>query len=101
MFVDITDEGATLVEPDDCGRFHAQFAAGLADDSVAEVLLREGVGYRVDADHVAVKVLWLREAAQDVGGDWADRFAKMLAFAGTKGWLADDGASVLAHIAGS
>ena len=59
------------------------------------VLASAGAGHRIGTDQVAVNISWLRTSARDVAADWADRFEKMLAFAGTKGWLTDDGAAVL------
>ncbi|MDT7704750.1 MAG: hypothetical protein QOG20_357 [Pseudonocardiales bacterium] len=38
-----------------------------------------------------------RMAQGRVGDDWAGKFSAMLAFAGTKGWLTDDGGGIQAH----
>jgi len=99
MIVDITGDSVTLVDPDDCGRFHATIAARLSDGTADTLLASNGAGHRVDADHLAIDVAWLRAAAREVEKDWTTRFNKMLAFAGTKGWITDDGLSVVAHIA--
>ena len=71
---------------------------GVADDAVDAVLARTGAGHRVGADQVAVNVTWLRAAASGVDENWERSFQQMLDFAGTKGWLTDDGGAVLAHI---
>jgi hypothetical protein len=62
------------------------------------VLARAGAGHRSGTDQVAVNISWLRSSAHDVAPDWVDRFDKMLAFAGTKGWLTEDGAAVYGHV---
>ena len=62
------------------------------------VLARTGAGHRVGADQVAVNVAWLRASASGVDENWERSFQQMLDFAGTKGWLTDDGGAVLAHI---
>jgi hypothetical protein len=98
MIVDITDSGVTLADPDDCRRFHSRVVAGVTDDAVDTVLAFAGAGHRVGADQVAVNVTWLRAAATGVDEKWERSFQQMLDFAGTKGWLTDDGGAVLAHI---
>ena len=98
MIVDITDTAVTLTDPDDCGRFHVRVPPALPAEALDAVLAGADAGRRFGADQVAVNISWLRSAARDVAPDWADRFEKMLAFAGTKGWLTDDGVAVLGHI---
>ena len=98
MIVDITDSGVTLTDPDDLRRFHSHVPLGVTDDAVDAVLARTGAGHRVGADQVAVNVTWLRASASGVDENWERSFQQMLDFAGTKGWLTDDGGAVLAHI---
>ena len=98
MIIDITDTAVTLTDPDDCGRFHVRVSPALPVAALDAVLASAGAGQRFGNDQVAVNISWLRTSARDVAADWADRFEKMLAFAGTKGWLTDDGAAVLGHI---
>ncbi|MGS0684307.1 hypothetical protein ACVBEQ_03945 [Nakamurella sp. GG22] len=98
MIVDITDSGVTLTDPEDCRRFHARVPVGVADGAVDAVLAHTGAGRRVGTDQVAVNVAWLRAAAHGVDGTWERSFQQMLDFAGSKGWLTDDGGAVLAHI---
>ncbi len=98
MIVDITDTAVALTEPDDCGRFHVRVPSGLPVEALDALLASAGAGHRTGTDQVAVSITWLRSSAHDVAPDWADRFGKMLAFAGTKGWLTDDGAAVYGHI---
>lgn len=98
MIIDITDTAVTLTDPDDCGRFHVRVPPAVPVETLDAVLASAGAGQRSGADQVAVNIGWLRTSAHDVAPDWADRFEKMLTFAGTKGWLTDDGAAVLGHI---
>lgn len=98
MIVDISDTAVALTDPDDCGRFHVRVPPDMPVETVDAVLAGADAGQRSGPDQVAVDISWLRSSAHDVAPDWADRFEKMLAFAGTKGWLTDDGAAVLGHI---
>jgi hypothetical protein len=98
MIVDITDAAVVLTEPDDCGRFHLRVPSDLPVAELDALLAQSGAGHRTGTDQVAVTITWLRSSAHDVAPDWADRFDKMLAYAGTKGWLTDDGSAVVGHI---
>ena len=98
MIVDISDTAVALTEPDDCGRFHVRVPSGLSVEVQDAVLASAGAGYRSGTEQAAVNISWLRSSAHDVAPDWVDRFDKMLAFAGTKGWLTDDGAAVYGHV---
>ena len=98
MIIDIADTAVTLTDPDDCGRFHVRVPAALPVVALAAVLAGADAGRLTGPDQVAVNVGWLRSSAHDVASDWDDRFEKMLAFAGSKGWLTADGAAVLGHI---
>ena len=98
MIVDISGTAAALTEPDDCARFHVRVLPGLPLQALDALLADSGAGYRRGTEQVAVSTAWLRASAHDVAPDWADRFDKMLTFAGTKGWLTDDGAAVYGHI---
>ena len=98
MIVDITDSGVTLTDPDDLRRFHSRVPAGVAVTPWTRCSAAPGAGHSVGADQVAVNVTWLRAAASGVDENWERSFQQMLDFAGTKGWLTDDGGAVLAHI---
>jgi hypothetical protein len=98
MIVDISDTAVALTDPDDCGRFDVRVPSALPVEALDAVLAGAGAGQRSGPDQVAVEISWLRSSARDVAPDWPDRFEKMLAFAGTKGWLTDDGAAVYGHI---
>jgi hypothetical protein len=87
-----------LEEPDDCTRFHVARGAASAEDVRAAVA---GAGAGVlddDGEHA-----WIEPAAVEglalgrVGDGWADRFAGMVAYATSKGWVDDEG-RIRAHI---
>ena len=98
MIVDVSGTAVALLNPDDCARFHVRVPPDMPGEQLEGVLAGNGAGIPAGADHVAVTISWLRSSAHDVAGDWNDRFEKMLAYAGTKGWLTDDGAAVLGHV---
>ena len=101
VVVDMGREPATVALEDaaDCGRFHVA-ARGAGDAAVLDTALRaNGVG-TVDGDGEAlVEVDSVRRlAAGSVGETWEADFAAMLDYAGSKGWLSEDGASIRAHV---
>ena len=97
MIVTITADAVALVDPDDVGRFHVAVAAGVT--GVDAALQASGFG-RLDSDTEAlISVDALRRAAAgSVGPDWAERFAGMLTYADTKGWLAEGGTAIRGHL---
>ncbi|MCW2718523.1 hypothetical protein [Pseudonocardia sp.] len=85
-----------LDDPDDCGRLHLAVTGDEA--SARQALEGAAVGTLVDRETAIVAVDAVRRMAQGrVGDDWAGKFSAMLAFAGTKGWLTDDGGGIQAH----
>lgn len=56
-----------------------------------------GWGYRASADEVALPIDRLRHESIG-GGCSASDFDAMIANAGSRGWLVDEGRSVLAHV---
>ncbi|GAA5051614.1 hypothetical protein HNP84_006419 [Thermocatellispora tengchongensis] len=100
MYVYVTADHVELREPDDCRRFHVLTALDRA--ALDAALAGAGAGSATDAETDAeIDIGWVRSAAVGaggVGGDWADRFAAMLAYAGRKGWLTADGRRVRAHV---
>jgi len=98
--IDLTGETASvgLAEPEDCKRFHvtarggdvAALGAGLADG---------GVGRLLPSGDAMIEVAAVRRLAEGrVPADWADDFAGMLAYAGSKGWLDEGGTAIQAHV---
>lgn len=93
-------EPVVIVEdPDDCTRFSVA-VPGLSVDRAAELLTAAVAGSAAEPpEHVFVRVEAVRNAVKgDVGPDWTARFDGMLSYAGSRGWLSDDGASILAHV---
>jgi hypothetical protein len=98
MFVLVTGAGVRLEEPEDTKRFHVAVGEGVVD--VDGALKASGLGSLADGgadayiDIAAVR----RAAAGRVDAGWEEAFAGMLAYAGSKGWLTPDGASIQAHV---
>ena len=95
-----------LDDPGDIGRFHVAVRGGADLVTLAAALAAAGasqvvggpVGDLGDA-HVDIDVSWLRaRAAGRVEAGWEAGFAEMLAYAATKGWLAEDGATIRGHV---
>ncbi len=101
VVVDIGAEPATvtLEEPADCTRFHVTVRGGGAAGALDGALRANAVG-SLDGDGEAqVHVEAVRRlAAGTVDETWETDFAAMLDYAGSKGWLSDDGASIRAHV---
>jgi hypothetical protein len=88
----------TLEEPDDCARFHLTVVGGNDLARVFGALVDAAAG-RLEGDHALVTIDAVRRmAAGRVGDDWDDRFAAMLGFAKSKGWIDDTGNAIQAHI---
>jgi hypothetical protein len=86
----------TLTDPADCERFSVRRTG---PGALAEALEGAGVG-RMDGDDALVEVDAVRRlAAGRVDEAWEGRFAAMLDYAATKGWLTDDGRAIRAHVA--
>jgi hypothetical protein len=101
VVVDLGTNPATveLDEPEDCTRFHLLVRGSADDGHLAAALEHAGAGQLADHDTALVSVDAVRGwAAGRVPDGWADDFAGMLEYAGTKGWLADGGATIQAHV---
>jgi hypothetical protein len=72
----------------------------VTDEEAGEVLERAGLGRMADGDIAFLDTAGLRAAAEAkaTAADWATRWDGMVAYAGTKGWLSDDGASIQVHV---
>jgi hypothetical protein len=90
---------ARVVDVDNLTRLHLAFGE-VTDEEAAEVLERSGLGRMQDADTAFLDVAALRAAAEPLATapDWASRWDAMVAGAGDKGWLSDDGASLQVHV---
>ncbi|SFL89137.1 hypothetical protein [Geodermatophilus ruber] len=88
-----------VVDVDDLTRLH--LALGAVTDGEADRVLREaGLGRVQDAETGILDVAALRSAAaaQASTEDWDRRWDGMLEYAGSKGWLVDDGAGLQVHV---
>jgi hypothetical protein len=99
--VDLTSgpSAVALADPGDCRAFSVRVQGDRA--GLAAALESAGVG-RMDGDEALIDVDAVRRlAAPQVGPSWEDDFVAMLAYAEGKGWLADGGRSVRAHVEGT
>ena len=87
-----------LEEADDCTRFHLTVAGGTDLARVFGALVDAAAG-RLEGDHALVTIDAVRRMAVGrVGDDWNERFAGMLGYALSKGWIDDTGNAIQAHI---
>ena len=88
-----------LEDPEDCTAFSVRARGDRSGSGAA--LAAAGFG-RVDGDEALIDVDAVRRlAAGRVGPGWDDDFAAMLDYAEGKGWMADEGQSIRAHIEGA
>jgi hypothetical protein len=88
-----------LVDPGDCTAFAVRVRGDGA--GLGGALEAAGVG-RTDGDEALIEVDAVRRmAAGRVGEGWDGDLAAMLDYAATKGWIADDGRSIRAHVEGT
>jgi hypothetical protein len=96
--VDVTAEPpvVALDDPEDCKAFAVRLRGDRA--GLDGALESAGVG-RVDGDEALIGVDAVRRlAAGRVGSGWEGDFAAMLDYAEGKGWIADEGRSIRAHV---
>ena len=93
-----TPASIALDQPEDCTRFHLAVRGG-DDGHLAAALENANTGRLADHDTAFVAVRAVRHLADGrVPDTWKRDFAAMIDFAGTKGWLADDGTTIQAHV---
>jgi len=99
MYVRASQAGLDVGDPDDCTSLDVRLD-GVGRSELAARLTDSGLGQYDGSDHVALDVAGLHDLAQAgaVGPGWPARWAAMLAYADTKGWLTDDGRAVRAHL---
>jgi hypothetical protein len=98
VHVDVSTEppAVALEDPEDCTAFSVRARGDRA--RLGAALEGAAVG-RMDGDEALVEVEAVRRlAAGRVGPGWEGDFAAMLDYAGSKGWIADDGRSIRAHV---
>jgi hypothetical protein len=94
-----TPPGVALADPDDLGSFKVLAQAAQPDTAALERAL-EGVGSLGPDGHAFISVEAVRLLAGDRAGDpeWSGGFEKMLAYAGSKGWMNEAGDAIQAHV---
>ena len=97
MIVDLTGAGPVVRDPDDLKRLHVLAPAGL---DVDQSLRASDLGSQDPDGRVLLDVAALRAAAQPLSGDssWPTGWEAMVAYAAGRGWLAADGAALVAHV---
>jgi hypothetical protein len=97
MLVDLTNEPPELREVDDLKRLHVLAPTGL---DVDRALRTSGLGSQELDGRVLLGIAALRAAGSTLatGPGWADDWDAMVAYAGSKGWVADDGSALVAHV---
>jgi hypothetical protein len=97
VVVDLEEDRVSLAEPADFGRFHVQVVGGW-DEGAADLLLG-GVGRLESIERAWIDVRAVRVLAGDVvDEEWDTGFDAMIDFAGSKGWLSEDGTAIQAHV---
>lgn len=97
MIVDLSAVPATVREAGDLKGLHVVAPKAL---DVDRALRAAGLGSGGSDDRVLLGVEALRSAAEAVGArpGWAAEWDAMVAYAATKGWVTEDGSSLVAHV---
>jgi hypothetical protein len=87
-----------LEEPDDTKRFHVVVVGGTDWGLVFGALVDAAAG-RLESDDAFITIDAARRmAAGRVGPEWDEKFAAMLEYARSKGWIDEGGYSIRAHV---
>jgi hypothetical protein len=94
-----TPPSASLADPDDLGSFKV-LARGREGDTAGLAEALQGVATLAEDGHAFVGVDAVRRLAGARARDpeWNAGFDKMLAYAGSKGWMNDAGTAIQAHV---
>jgi hypothetical protein len=96
MIVRVTADATTLELAGEFTEFKVVVDSDCAD--LAETLAAHGAGL-LDGDSAIIHSRWVEaNAADSASAAWQSGFSGMLAYAGTKGWLTEDGTGITAHI---
>lgn len=97
MIIDVTASGVSLRDPRAFDDFHVEVTESV---DLAEALTIAGAG-RAVGDDVFVSTAWVRDAMaerEDDDEEWQTGFEAMLGLARSKGWIAEDGDGIRAHV---
>lgn len=101
VLVDLTAAPAsvTLADPRDLGSFKVLAHAAQPHPGELRRAL-EGVGTVAEDGHAFIEVDAVRRLAGDLAEDpgWSEGLEKMLAYAGSKGWMDPSGTAIQAHV---
>ena len=98
MIVEVTGpDEVRLLQTEDLRRLSVVMARRVGDADVDEALGHAGAGH-VDGDHVRVSIGWLRVQVSDRPDPYLDRFAEMIAYADSRGWVDQGQQTVKAHV---
>jgi hypothetical protein len=96
MKIELTDGSAKLVDADDFEHFSVTAPTEYDDAQIAAALRHSSAGYLAD-NGAMISAMWIKAEAQPTAA-WLASFQAMLSYAESRGWLADDGESIAAHI---
>jgi hypothetical protein len=99
VYVAVTAAGVRVGAPGDCTSLEVRAAPDLRS-SLDEALRHAGLGWwdgGAEAD-LQLAELRRRAVAAGVSAGWARRWDDMIGYAGHRGWLSADGATVRAHV---
>jgi len=99
MYVAVTAAGVSVGAADDCTSLDVRTAPNLRS-SLDEALRHARLGQWDGGDEAGLQVAELRRraVADGVSASWAQRWDGMISYAGRRGWLSADGATVRAHV---
>jgi len=93
-----TTPAIELVEPQDCTRFHVAVRGG-DSGSLRTALEVHDIGRLQPSGDTMIAITTIRRMAKGrVPAGWDNDFAGMLEYALRKGWLAEDGMAIQAHV---
>jgi hypothetical protein len=95
----VSGGAATVGDPDDCTSLDVRVARA-ERGRLAASLVAARLGSWTGGPEAELDVAGLRAGAEGgpIGADWPARWAAMIGYAATMGWLSADGGHVRAHI---
>lgn len=97
MKIELTDVRVRLLDSDDFAHFLVWAPVAYDDNPIADLFLQCGAGY-LAADGAMISVRWAHAQVEPATAASLENFQAMLSFAESRGWIADGGRSIRAHI---